>query len=169
MSEQNSKSELTISNKKKRNEDDYTYGDEAFHEETPSNGRRFASFCSDVNKILSNDSSSPSQIKMTTPSTLRTNQENQVFCSLTRLPQEQRPISEDSSNRNNVFGIGNLPGGSASSDQSPTINEESLGHLLIPTPIEAMDLNDLSMNEIMENDEDMKRFVRNLLKDADDY
>jgi hypothetical protein len=105
---------------------------------------------------------------MTTPSNLRTNQENQVFCSLTRLPQEQRPISEDS-NRNNVFGIGNLPGGSASSDQSPTINEESLGHLLIPTPIEAMDLNDLSMNEIMENDEDMKRFFRNLLKDADDY
>lgn len=57
MNEQNSKSELTISNKKKRNEDDYTYGDEAFHEETPSNGRRFASFCSDVDKILSNDSS----------------------------------------------------------------------------------------------------------------
>ena len=137
MSEQNSKSELTISNKKKRNEDDYTYGDEAFHEETPSNGRRFASFCSDVDKILSNDSS-PSQIKMTTPSNLRTNQENQVFCGLTRLPQEQRPISEDS-NRNNIFGIGDLPG----SDQSPTINEDSLSHLLIPTPIEAMDINDL--------------------------
>ena len=46
--------------------------------------------------------------------------------------------------------------GGSSSHQSPKINEDSLGRLLTPTPIEAMDINDLWMNEMMENNEEIK-------------